>query len=135
MAVLGSLKRTLRAQRESENPLVRHGVDALYAIRGLAGAVRSFVSDDQYRSIQFLRWFHSASLHQTTVLTSMDRYPTVFSACRHLFAEQKEIRILSFGCSSGEEVLTLRQYFPHAYITGADINPRSLALCRKHLVD
>ncbi|WP_084362110.1 class I SAM-dependent methyltransferase [Robertmurraya korlensis] len=43
--------------------------------------------------------------------------------------------MLSYGCSTGEEVLTLRSYFPTAQIIGADINKRSLETCRKLPVD
>ncbi|MDQ1468817.1 MAG: hypothetical protein QOJ99_297 [Bryobacterales bacterium] len=35
----------------------------------------------------------------------------------------------------GEEVLTLRTYFPTACIVGAEINRHSLSLCRKRKVD
>jgi trans-aconitate methyltransferase len=44
-------------------------------------------------------------------------------------------RILSFGCSSGEECVTLAEYFPKAEIIGADINPVILLQARKHRSD
>jgi len=135
MTLLARLKQTLRTQRESANPLVRHGVGAIFSARDLAAAAKSFATDDKYRSTVLLRWFKSGSLHQTTVLTWMDRYPAIFAACRDLFADTPGIRILSFGCSSGEEVLTLREYFKDATIVGAEINPRNLVLCRQHKVD
>jgi hypothetical protein len=37
---------------------------------------------------------------------------------------------MSFGCSTGEEVKTLSEYFPKAKIIGADINNRSIRLAR-----
>jgi 2-polyprenyl-3-methyl-5-hydroxy-6-metoxy-1,4-benzoquinol methylase len=43
------------------------------------------------------------------------------------------LRILSFGCSTGEEVFTLRRYFPRASIKGIDINPGNIDACRKSL--
>lgn len=61
----------------------------------------------------------------------MDRYPTIFSACRDYFDRKQELKILSYGCSTGEEVLTLRKYFPNAHIIGVDINKRSIAKCRE----
>ena len=61
--------------------------------------------------------------------------PTIFSACRDYFDGKQDLKILSYGCSTGEEVLTLRQYFPNAHIIGADINKHSLAICRKLPVD
>ena len=40
-------------------------------------------------------------------------------------------RILSFGCSTGEECVTLAEYFPAALIIGTDINPLNLWKARK----
>ena len=42
-------------------------------------------------------------------------------------------RILSFGCSTGEEVFTLRRYFPLSTIKGIDINPRSVRAAERQL--
>lgn len=42
-------------------------------------------------------------------------------------------RLLSFGCSTGEEVFSLRRYFPAAEIVGIDINPWAIAVCRRRL--
>ncbi len=39
--------------------------------------------------------------------------------------------IVSFGCSTGDEVFTLRRYFPDAAIKGVDINTACLAECRR----
>jgi len=65
----------------------------------------------------------------------MDRYPEIFSLCRDYLAGRPDLRILSYGCSTGEEVLTLRSYFPAAMIVGAEINPQSLAIARKKVSD
>lgn len=65
----------------------------------------------------------------------MNRYPKIFSACQEYFKGKEDLKILSYGCSTGEEVLTLRRYFPTAQIIGADINKRSLETCRKLPVD
>jgi trans-aconitate methyltransferase len=42
-------------------------------------------------------------------------------------------RILSFGCSTGEELVALRQRFPRAEIVGAEINPRSRWIARRRV--
>ncbi|HEY0972073.1 MAG TPA: methyltransferase domain-containing protein [Gemmatimonadales bacterium] len=89
----------------------------------------------EYRSILLSRWREGDELHQTTALTSMDRYPLIFGSCQRQLADREALRILSFGCSTGEEVRTLRGYFPSARIVGAEINRRSLALCERHRVD
>ena len=125
------LKEALRRRRTSTNPVVRQTVAGLFAARHLVLSV----TDPANRALLFVRWFRPESLHQTTPLTWPDRYPEIFSLCRDHFGAESEIRILSFGCSTGEEVLTLRRYFSKAFITGAEINPRSLATCRALPVD
>jgi Methyltransferase domain len=61
--------------------------------------------------------------------TSLDRYPELFKAAAT--ALPKARRVLSYGCSTGEECATLRSYFPNADILGADINRVNLALARR----
>jgi cyclopropane fatty-acyl-phospholipid synthase-like methyltransferase len=68
-------------------------------------------------------------------MTGLNRYPDVFSECVRYFGGKSGLRILSFGCSTGEEVVTLREYFPDAEIVGAEINKRSLKKCRALKVD
>lgn len=135
MTLLARLKQTVRTQRASGPPAIRYGIRAVDAVRALGRACYRFTRDGQARAITLLRWFQADRLHQTTPVTWMDRYPQIFSACREFFDGNPAIRILSFGCSSGEEVITLRRYFPGAHIIGAEINPKNLALCRKHPTD
>jgi SAM-dependent methyltransferase len=71
---------------------------------------------------------------QRAVHTALDRYPEVFAAAanfgRTMLADgdTRPLRILSFGCSTGEECFSLRQYFPDAAIYGCDINKAVLAI-------
>ncbi len=82
-----------------------------------------------------LRLFRPGELHQSTGLTWADRYPAIFSVCRDYFAGRADLRILSYGCATGEEVLSLRRYFPTAFIVGVEINAYSLAVARRRVVD
>ena len=129
------LKQALRASRQSRRPLVRGAAGLLFAAREGLRSARAFFTDPTYRSVVMVRWFRPRAVHQTTTRTWLDRYPEIFRACRDYLGHQQELRILSFGCSTGEEVVTLRNYFPTAWITGAEINPRSLAICRSMPVD
>jgi SAM-dependent methyltransferase len=61
--------------------------------------------------------------------TLPDRYPWVFGFAATRIGSRPDLRILSFGCSRGEEVFSLRKYFPSAAIKGIDINPRNIARC------
>lgn len=134
MSLLPRIKRALQTRRNAANPLIRFGVSSIYAARDLAAATKQFFADPKYRSLVLLKVLNPG-VHQTTVVTWMNRYPAIFTSCRAYFGSQSDVRILSYGCSTGEEVLTLREYFPSAFITGAEINPRSLAICRKLQVD
>lgn len=55
----------------------------------------------------------------------------VFREASHYLAQIRHPRILSFGCSTGEEVATLREYLPQATIMGVDINAWCIRQCRK----
>lgn len=70
------------------------------------------------------------ALYQPYGTTSSDRYPDIFRYVREAIEDGPNLRILSFGCATGEEVFTLRCYFPQAVITGIDINPLNIAVCR-----
>lgn len=59
----------------------------------------------------------------------------IFSACKEYFKDRKGIRILSFGCATGEEVITLRYYFPDATIIGAEVNKYCLEVCNLRRLD
>jgi SAM-dependent methyltransferase len=62
--------------------------------------------------------------------TLPDRYPWLFGFAATRIGSRPDLRILSFGCSRGEEVFSLRKYFPSAAtIKGIDINPRNIARC------
>jgi trans-aconitate methyltransferase len=65
--------------------------------------------------------------------TTVDRYPAIFGFVQQAVGRSAAIRILSFGCATGEEVETLRAYFPAATIKGMDINPFNIATCRRRL--
>jgi SAM-dependent methyltransferase len=69
-------------------------------------------------------------LYQPYGTTSADRYPGVFRYVSESLGSSPNVRILSFGCATGEEVFSLRRYLPDANIVGLDINPFNIAVCR-----
>ena len=93
----------------------------------------NFARSADFRSVMLLRWRDPKNLFQPFSETSLDRYPELFRFARNQIGDSDTHRILSFGCATGEEVFTLRRYFPLATIVGLDINPRSIALARKKL--
>src|SRR5262245_36265351 len=72
-------------------------------------------------------------LFQNRSATAFNRYPLIFNYVQHAIGRSRPIRLLSFGCATGEEVETLRTYFPDATIKGIDINPFNIATCRRRL--
>jgi SAM-dependent methyltransferase len=62
--------------------------------------------------------------------TLPDRYPWLFEFARANVGDSVGTHILSFGCSRGEEVFTLRKYFPTAMIKGIDINRSNISRCK-----
>ncbi|HEY4211141.1 MAG TPA: class I SAM-dependent methyltransferase [Steroidobacteraceae bacterium] len=63
--------------------------------------------------------------------TLPNRYPWLFEFAREQLDRSPGLRLLSFGCSRGDEVFALRSYFPTARITGIDVNPENIALCQQ----
>ncbi len=51
--------------------------------------------------------------HQLSNATEMDRYPEIFQACANHFGGKK-LKILSFGCSTGEECVSILKYMPNS---------------------
>ena len=72
--------------------------------------------------------------------TAPNRYPDVFRTLRARVEQlrgsdlgQGELRILSFGCSIGFEMMTLRAYFPEASIFGCDTSREALRQAQRNL--
>ena len=78
---------------------------------------------------------------QTTQSTNYDRYPHVFRGTRNIVerdfsALDRNLEVLSFGCSTGEEIKTLHdKYITRANFTGVDINEQILVEARNLLKD
>ena len=83
------------------------------------------------RAVAALSLFRPPGLFQPFGDTKFDRYPAVFGFVRQDVGDGPERRILSFGCSTGEEVFSLRRYFPEAAIDGFDISADRIATCRR----
>lgn len=58
--------------------------------------------------------------------TGEDRHPALFAEIARRLGDLPEPRLLSFGCSTGEEAFTLARYLPQARIDAIDLNPRAI---------
>jgi SAM-dependent methyltransferase len=67
--------------------------------------------------------------------TLPDRYPWLFRFTAAALEGRGDCKLLSFGCSRGDEVMALRRYFPRAAITGIDFDRRNIARCRARIKD
>jgi SAM-dependent methyltransferase len=92
-----------------------------------------FLTDENYRNAALVRLARPPSLFQPDNFTLPDRYPDLFRFAAREVGDGAEKRILSFGCSTGEEVFALRRYFPSAEIQGVDINRHNIAICLRKL--
>jgi SAM-dependent methyltransferase len=70
---------------------------------------------------------------QPYYFTRPDRYPWLFGFAAERLGSRPNLSVLSFGCSRGEEVFSLRKYFPAAVLKGIDINPRNIARCQARM--
>lgn len=76
---------------------------------------------------------HANAVLQPWPTTFEDRYPEIFTALDAVLWNVERPRILSFGCSDGSEVRSLRRWFPKAEIVGLDPNPAMIRTARAHL--
>lgn len=95
--------------------------------------IYSLLHGTESRNAALLLLWPPKSLYQPYGTTSEDRYPEIFRYVREQIEDRADVRILSFGCATGEEVFSLRKYFQRATIVGLDINPLNIAMCRSRL--
>jgi SAM-dependent methyltransferase len=101
-----------------------------FRIYRAAAFVWHFIWSQSFRRGFLLFWRHPENLFQYNPLTASNRYPRIFTFVAKRLAHGSKLRLLSFGCSTGEEVFSLRTYFPGAFIKGIDINAANIAVCR-----
>lgn len=68
-------------------------------------------------------------LFQPYGTTREERYPELFQSIRQELIDTPGTRLLSFGCSTGEEVFSLARHFRHAHIRGIDIDSGRIGEC------
>ena len=97
------------------------------------GFVVHICCNSRFRSEKISGFFSSAEVHQRVTFTSFNRYPAIFRESANYFRSRNisNPSILSFGCSTGEEVFAIGKYLPEATITGVDINAWCIRQCLK----
>lgn len=87
------------------------------------------------RFIRKIQKRNSTEQHQLKTSTSYNRYPEIFKVVATLPENSNPVKILSFGCSSGEECISQKEYFSDYEIVGVDVNPIVLDQARKNNSD
>lgn len=88
--------------------------------------VSNYVVYGRSRIDMIFRRFYKQQ-HQLTSVTGSNRYPELFEAAKiNANAAVLHKKILSFGCSTGEECFSLQNYFPESKIIGVDINTSNI---------
>jgi len=95
------------------------------AMQALRRARKMFTSPG-YREARRLLRTGRVGLFQPHNTTRPDRYPELFGWLGETFAAAPAPRILSFGCSTGEEIVAIKSRLPRAQVTGVDINRGNL---------
>lgn len=111
---------------------LRTGVRAVPPLRFLLRKLRDF-ADPHRRDLRMMERRHRGQVLQPYPTTFDDRYPEVFAALAGYLEDVPEPWILSYGCSDGSEVRSLRKWLPRARIVGLDPNARMIGKARAHL--
>jgi 2-polyprenyl-3-methyl-5-hydroxy-6-metoxy-1,4-benzoquinol methylase len=75
-------------------------------------------------------YWHDRGFLQISHQTKPERFPKIFDSAKQLKPDAK--RILSFGCSTGEECQSLASRFPHAQIVGVEIDYHTMSTARRN---
>lgn len=98
--------------------------------RRIFNALRRAASPEA-RSIRALEKRWQNALLQPYSTTAWHRHPPLFAAIKDALEGIPEPRLLSYGCSTGDEAFSLKEIIPKSHITAIDINPRSIGIARR----
>jgi len=123
---LSVLKEKVKSLKTSNHMLDKAIYFSMFILWRVIVVPYKLVFHNEYRSLVLLKYFKRDNVHQISNYTIYNRYPDLFLKSKELTQNKRDIKILSFGCSTGEEVFTLREYFPNAMIIGVDINKHNI---------
>lgn len=100
-------------------------------LAGVVARTVRYLVDAGYRDAMHLRLFRREALFQASTTTWLGRYPHLFACLSSRLGDGAGLNVLSFGCSTGAEVMALHQALPMARITGIDISAHALRIARR----
>ena len=86
------------------------------------GTIKRLLCNARFRSEHLTRLRQPDKHLQGSTYTKENRYPALFEQCRISLAAISNPKLLSFGCSTGEEVRSIARVMPNAVVIGADLN-------------
>jgi len=101
----------------------------IYRLLARGNSVRLILINGRARSEFFTRLNFRESHFQKSTYTVKNRSPLIFDQCEKYLRNTPSPKLLSFGCSTGEEAFTLAEYIPNAAIRGVDINKWCIKEC------
>ena len=119
------IKAKIKKLRQSENYLFR----SFYSIFLIFWKVWQFLTNKSFRLGIITKLKFNRSYYQHSTFTINNRYPILFRECANYLLKRENPKILSFGCSTGEEVFSISRYIPNSNIVGVDINPWCIKQC------
>lgn len=93
--------------------------------------VYRFIVNSAYRSRVIYTRKYKAQYHQFSNFTIPNRYPDLFKMAQKHFATIDKPKLLSYGCSTGEEIASLKSYLPNSICVGVDINAWCISQAEK----
>ncbi|MCX6205014.1 MAG: class I SAM-dependent methyltransferase [Bacteroidetes bacterium] len=126
--MIKNIKEKIKRYKESENISERLIYNFLNTLR----MPYLLLTNSRLRVELFEKWKNNNNHHQISTFTGNNRYPLLFKECTQYLQKIEKPQIISFGCSTGEEVRTLGEYIPAAIIYGIDINKWCIKQCKKH---
>jgi SAM-dependent methyltransferase len=108
---------------------------ALRKVPGFRAArfIHDLLHSTESRNAALIQLHRPEGLFQPYGTTSNNRYPEIFQLVREQIGDGADVRLLSFGCATGEEVFDLRSLFPSATVVGLDINRRNIGVSQRRL--
>jgi hypothetical protein len=89
IVAINQLKSRLRMLQASDLLIARLMFTSLRRLYIFLSCLRKFIIVKDYRRLQLLKVFKARSIHQTTTVTFLNRYPKVFLHVRSILRERK----------------------------------------------
>ena len=89
-------------------------------------SIHLFLAPIRHKLTAFSNFTLPNHVYQARGTTERNRRPQLFRAIQEIITDETNTKLLSFGCSTGEEVADLLFYLKKTHIYGTDINRQRL---------